>query len=247
LKSSRVEELKGWRAVFLVLALFTSHLLSHAAPAQVQTGIVEGRVTFDGQVPPPVIVIQDGGQQPVLYLDGAGGLRFAVAFIADARTGGVSPSDAALVNQRHFIFEPQVLAVRVDQPVRFSSEDSANHNVRARDANDANTFSVNTATGSPGPFVHRFGAAAFPRPVELSCDIHPWMAAWVYVFNHDQFAVTGADGTFRIDRIPVGRHTLSVRHPAGGLARDTSVDIRPGVGTRVDIRFVSADLGRRSP
>jgi plastocyanin len=192
-------------------------------------------------------VVQDGGVQPVLYLDAEGGLRYAVAFIADALPGGIAPSAVASMNQRHFMFEPQVLAVRRDQAVRFSSEDSANHNVRARDASAANTFSVNTATGSPGPFVHRFGAAAFNPPVELSCDIHPWMAAWVYVFDHDTFAVTGADGTFHIEGVATGLHPLSVRQPAGGLARDVRIEVMGGERTRINLRFTSADLTRAVP
>ncbi len=208
---------------------------------------MEGRVTFDGAPPPPVIVVQDGGSQPVLYVDPNGGLQYAMVFVADALPSGAVPLVAASMNQRHFIFEPQVLAVRVGQTVRFTSEDSANHNVRARGASPANTFSVNTATGTVGPLIHRFGAAATSRPVELSCDIHPWMAAWVYVFDHDAFAVTQSDGSFRIERVPVGPHTLSVRQPSGGLTRDVTVDVRAGQTTVVAVRFTPVDLGRRSP
>jgi len=209
--------------------------------------MVEGRVTFDGPPPPPVIVIQDGGSQPVLYVDRTGGLRFAVVFLADAHAAAGPPTDEEAMNQRNFIFEPQVLAVRVGQTVRFTSEDSANHNVRARDVSAANTFSVNTATGTVGPLIHRFGAAATNRPVELSCDIHPWMAAWVYVFDHDEFAVTKSDGSFRIERVPAGRHVLNVRQPSGGLARDVTVDVRAGRTTVVAVRFSPADLWQALP
>ena len=40
---------------------------------------------------------------------------------------------------------------------------------------------------------------AAPGLVDLHCDVHPWMQAWVATFNHDQFAVSDAAGRFRID------------------------------------------------
>jgi hypothetical protein len=126
--------------------------------------------------------------------------------------------------------------------VRFTNDDSANHNVRTRDSNAANTFSINTASGSVDPNTHRFVATPPGRPLELSCDIHPWMAAWIYVFDHDQFAVSNADGRFRIENVPAGRSRIAVRQPSGRLARDLVTDIRPGETTHVDVRFTSEDV-----
>jgi plastocyanin len=213
------------------------------AQGQAATGTIEGRVTFDGTPPPPTIGIQDGGSQQVLYVDRSGGLRYAVVFLPDARPGGSSVPATAVMNQRNHIFEPQVLAVRGGQTVRFTNDDPANHNVRAQDSSAANTFSIQTASGSVGPDTHRFMATPAGRPLELSCDIHPWMAAWVYVFDHDQFAVTTADGRFRIDNVPAGRYRIAVRQPSGRLARDVAVDVRADVTSRLDVRFTPADVG----
>jgi hypothetical protein len=127
--------------------------------------------------------------------------------------------------------------------VQFTNDDPANHNVRADDSNPANRFNLDTATGSAAANVHRFASMPAGRPVQLSCDIHPWMAAWIYVFDHDRFAVTTADGSFRIQNVPAGPHRLAVRQPSGRLARDLTVDVRPGETTRLDVRFSAADLG----
>ena len=64
---------------------------------------------------------------------------------------------------------------------------------------------------------------------------------WVYVFEHDRFAVTAADGRFRIAGVPAGRHRLTVRQPSGRLARDLFVDVRAGETTTVDVRFTPAN------
>lgn len=217
--------------------------LHHAARAQATTGAIEGRVSFEGTPPAPTVLAQTGRPQPVLHVDPSGGLAYAVVFLPDARPLEGPPPQTATMNQRDFIFEPRVLAVRAGQSVRFTNDDPASHNVRAQDSNPANTFNINTASGSVGPDTHRFAATPAGRPLELSCDIHPWMAAWVYVFEHDQFAVTKPDGTFRIDRVPAGRRRISVRQPSGRLARDLAVDVRAGNTTRLDLRFTASDIG----
>ena len=52
-----------------------------------------------------------------------------------------------------------------------------------------------------------------PRPVDLKgnnqvvhfqCNIHPWMDAWVLVFNHPYAAVTDQDGNYEIKGVPGG-------------------------------------------
>lgn len=218
------------------------------APAVIKeaaTGALAGRVTFDG-TPPAPIVGEEGGPQPVLHVDRTGGLRYAVVFLPDAPPGDAAPPATATMNQRNFVFLPQVLAVRNGQIVRFTNDDPANHNVRAQDSNPANTFSINTAAGSLDGDTRRFAATRPDRPLELSCDIHPWMAAWVYVFTHDRFAATDADGRFRIDNVATGRHRVAVRQPAGGLARDLAVEVRPDGTARLDVRFTPTDMGMPS-
>lgn len=214
-----------------------------AVSAQYGSGGIEGRVTFTGTPPSPTMLTEDGSSQPVLYLDPSGGLRYAVVYLPDAPESSTPPPAAVTVNQHHFIFEPQVLAVRAGQTVRFTNDDPANHNVRAKDSHPANTFSLHTASGALDPYAHQFAPTLPGRALELSCDIHPWMAAWVYVFEHDQFAVTAGDGTFQIRNVPPGAHRIAVRQPAGRLARDVALDVRAGETTRLDVRFASSHLG----
>ncbi|MSQ95737.1 MAG: hypothetical protein EXR98_14445 [Gemmataceae bacterium] len=41
-------------------------------------------------------------------------------------------------------------------------------------------------------------------PVSAQNDVHNWMHAYVWVFDHPYYAITKADGTFTIPRVPVG-------------------------------------------
>ena len=40
--------------------------------------------------------------------------------------------------------------------------------------------------------------------VHFQCNIHPWMDAWVLVFNHPYAAVTDDDGNYKIENVPAG-------------------------------------------
>jgi carboxypeptidase family protein len=50
----------------------------------------------------------------------------------------------------------------------------------------------------------------FDRPgvVRVFCDIHSQMSAFILVFAHRYFAVTEADGSYRIERVPAGSYSL---------------------------------------
>jgi plastocyanin len=215
--------------------------LAFAISQAPSTGAIEGRVIFEGTPPAPTFVVEGGRTQHVLYVDQTGGLQYAVVFLNDVRAGA-APTTPATLNQRDFIFEPQVLAVHAGQPVRFTSDDPANHNVRS-DAN-ANVFSVNTAAGAPLPPPRTFAPTSPDDPVVVSCDIHPWMVAWVYAFDRDRFSVTDAGGRFRFENVPPGQYRMGVRQPAGRLTRDVAVEVAAGKVTSVHVRFAQNDLGR---
>jgi hypothetical protein len=43
-----------------------------------------------------------------------------------------------------------------------------------------------------------------PLPVIIQCNIHVWMQARAWVFDHPYYAITKEDGTFTIPRVPAG-------------------------------------------
>lgn len=47
-------------------------------------------------------------------------------------------------------------------------------------------------------------------PIPFSCAPHPWEKAWVRVFDHPYFALTGSDGKFEIKLVPAGKLRLAV-------------------------------------
>ena len=66
----------------------------------------------------------------------------------------------------------------------------------------------------------------------VRCDVHPWMLAYVGVFDNPWFAVTDDAGAFAIKSVPEGSYKLVAWHERIGERRD-KVMIRPGQTTDV--------------
>jgi hypothetical protein len=55
----------------------------------------------------------------------------------------------------------------------------------------------------------------FDKPemfLKFQCDVHPWMFAWVSVFDSPYFSLSGADGKFVIKNVPPGKYTIEAAH-----------------------------------
>ena len=47
---------------------------------------------------------------------------------------------------------------------------------------------------------------------QIKCDVHAWMLAYIGVFEHPFFSVTGSDGTFTIAGLPAGTYEITAWH-----------------------------------
>ncbi len=121
--------------------------------------------------------------------------------------------------------------------MKFTNADAATHNVQA--SGEIATFNVNMPGG--GDHTVKFDRAGGARqPVQIGCVFHSAMRAWIFVFDHPWFQVTGANGKFRLADVPSGQYELELVHAAGGLRWRKRVEVKAGETTRIDIG-VSAD------
>jgi plastocyanin len=208
--------------------------------ARQSAGSVSGRITYIGKLPEPIYVFESGSSESVIAVDAQKGISAAVVYLHAPSAPAVNGLSEVVVNQRNWWFTPGVIAVRAGQPVRFTNDDSSNHNVRATHGAPANRFSAYTGTGQP--YVHRFRTNPELAPTVVTCDIHAWMMAWVYVFDHPHFTTSERTGDFTLPDVPAGRYRLSVKHGPSGLARDIELEVSSGRPTRVDVAFDTVDL-----
>jgi plastocyanin len=97
-----------------------------------------------------------------------------------------------VMDQRNLEFRPHVLPVMVGSTVRFPNNDEVDHNIFSM----SRTKKFNLGSYKPGDSK----AVLFDKPgiVELRCDVHAEMAAYVLVMKNPYFAVTDKKGNFQI-------------------------------------------------
>lgn len=181
-------------------------------------GTVTGSVTYSGKVPnlKPVSMDADPGcaskhktavPSDVLVL-GAGGSMANVMVRIKGAPASTAPTTPAVIDQKGCRYEPHVLGVVVGQPVKLRNSDGLLHNVHALPK-------VNTPFNMAMPANRVEADAKFGKEEGMfmvKCDVHPWMSAYVGVFNNTYFAVTGADGKFSIANVPAGTYDLEAWH-----------------------------------
>jgi plastocyanin len=181
---------------FLVLLLA---LLSPSTPPP--AGTLSGRV----------LLIKNGAPVPdasnvVVWLDRA----------HRSADGGVRAS----MKSEKKRFTPRVVVVSRQGAVDFPNVDPIYHNVFS--VSGGNRFDLG---------LYRAGASKekkFEEPglVRVYCNIHPQMVGFVMVVDSDFTAVTGADGYFRFDGVPVGAQRLRVWHEEAGESIELPVSVR---------------------
>jgi hypothetical protein len=84
--------------------------------------------------------------------------------------------------------------------------------------------------------------------------MEPFVHEDLYVFRHPLHTVSGLDGHFRIDGVPLGNLKVGVHHPSIGADAEAPVEVLAGVVQRVDLTVTYApkqprrvDAGRPQP
>jgi len=167
-------------------------------------GVIRGRVVFLG-TPPKVKVIEGSPmvQDESIVVGPGRGLKNVIVYLKDAPRSALPLPPPAVLDQVKCVYVPNVLALQAGQILRIKSSDAMMHNVHFKClVNPEVNF------GFPGIGQRDITLASPEPPFPVKCDVHPWMLAWIGVFDHPWFAVTGQDGNFTLDHVPAGQYTL---------------------------------------
>jgi hypothetical protein len=136
-----------------------------------------------------------------------GTLKNVIVYVKDAPLGeGGGPQ--VVLDQVECRYQPHVIALQVGQPLIVKDSDPGMfHNVNFKSEVNPPVNLHFTDAGTQGPVTFKA-----PEFFQSGCDVHPWMSAWIGVFDHPYFAVTGDDGTFEIKNVPPGNYTLAAWH-----------------------------------
>ncbi len=73
--------------------------------------------------------------------------------------------------------------------------------------------------------------------MELSCYVHPWQHAFIYVFDHPYAAISDENGRFHIADIPPGTYAVEAWHEGLGIRKIDAVRVEGGKTTAVKVSY----------
>jgi len=210
-------------------------------------GAVAGAVKFAGKAPErlkidmsmdPVCAVMGGDNYAEQFVVKDGKLANVYAYIKDGppiAMGYVGPTPAPVVmDQVGCRYTPHVIAVMHGGLVEFRNSDGTMHNIHTMSTVVGNE-TIDISQGPKGaPVTKRFKEPEVMIPVR--CNNHPWMNAFINVAPTPFFAVTGADGQFKIDGLPPGTYTLGVVHEKMG-EQTMKITIAPHGTATADFTF----------
>jgi plastocyanin len=126
-----------------------------------------------------------------------------------------------VIAQKDKTFVPQVTVVPVGTEVQFRNDDDLFHDVFS--LSKPNDFDLGLYKGGTVR-VRQFNA---PGPVELLCNIHATMQAWVYVVDSPWYGMADASGAFSIRSVPAGNYLLKAWHPSSAKVTEQPLRVEP--------------------
>ncbi len=199
---------------FMAYLGFLSPFPLSAAPSG---ATISGRVILKGTPPKPKQAdlskqpecVQMRAKDPLFSENVVTGpdnaLQNVVVYISSgpAESASAEPRQA-MFDQQNCHYTTHVLAIRTGQEIKISNYDPFSHNIHPL-AKINREWNRIQPPGVP-PFSYSYENEEF---ITVKCNIHPWMQGYFAVLKTSHFAVTGADGAFRLPDLPPGKYVLT--------------------------------------
>jgi plastocyanin len=160
-------------------------------------------------VPNEALVLGSGNTMANVLVRVVGGLPAGKAWPA--------PKEPVTMDQVGCQYVPHVMGIMVGQPFKVLNSDGILHNVHALPK-------VNRPFNMAMPPSRKEAQETFAKEEGMfvvKCDVHPWMQAYIGVFAHPFFAVTGKDGKYTIANLPAGTYEVEAWHEKLGTQKTT--------------------------
>ena len=211
-------------------------------------GKISGVVKFEGEVPekkkleitkdPKVCGVTEKFDESLVVGDGMA-LKNTIVYLMDISQGKDFDKDAKVeIDQKECRFDPHVQIIPVGTVLTMLNNDKATHNVHIFGTKKNNTeINIQQTKNRKKMRLTRFKSKNAEGPVEVKCDIHGWMKAWVAYVPHPYFAVTNEKGEFTLEDVPAGTYKLGYWHEACGTNNKEPVTVTVTAGGEVKQDF----------
>ncbi len=183
-------------------------------------GSITGTITFEGKAPKmkplkvdadPICVANNeiAPKKEWLILDENKGVKNVLVFITEGLNIDYSPpEEPVVIDQKGCIYSPHVVGIMAGQQLDILNNDGTLHNIHALPK-------VNKEFNKAQPRSKKKLSVKFEKPeapFKIKCDVHPWMGAYIGVFDHPCFSVSGDDGTYIISDLKPGEYVIEAWH-----------------------------------
>ena len=204
-------------------------MLSMAAvtvPAQLfAQAVIDGRV----QLPKPSAASLAVPRYPNQTLQpGPADRPAAIVYLDGSFPSAPAAGRPVKIAQKNLQFSPGLLAIRRGTTVEFPNEDDLYHNVFSY--SKAKRFDLGRYRKDEKPATQLFDKTGVVR---MSCEIHSHMQGVILVLDTPYFVKTDAEGNYRLQGLPSGRHVLRV-WISEKQVDERPVDLAAGSTTRID-------------
>jgi plastocyanin len=201
-------------------------------PGAVLAATVTGTVIFDGKAPAlkplamdaePVCHKAHGGKpvaNEMLVLGNGNTMGNIMVWVSKGLPAGKTypaPKTPVTLDQKGCQYVPHVMGIMVGQPYRILNSDGILHNIHTLPK-------INPSFNRGQPATVKEMTTSFPKPeglFQVKCDVHPWMSAYIGVYTHPFFSVTGTDGKFTISGLDAGTYEITAWHERLGTQSAT--------------------------
>ena len=142
--------------------------------------------------------VSGGKGASVVYVDTIAGKTFP------------APTEKVTIDQKGLLFQPHLAVVQVGATVDFLNSDKVAHNIFWPAISGNKKLSHNLGTWPSGE--KREFKFDNPGVVPLLCNVHPEMSAYIVVSPTPYYALTDADGNYKIANVPDGQYTVAAWH-----------------------------------
>lgn len=149
------------------------------------------------------------------------------------------PEAPIVLDQVQCRFDQHVLLVPVGSTLEYRNSDEVPHNVHTYSLRNK-AFNVTLAAGGKKQQVVREA-----ETIQIRCDIHPWMGAFVFVSDTSYAAITDAHGAFEIPGLPPGEYEARIWHETLGKGRATVVVTEDGSSEAIEVELERKQRRRR--
>jgi plastocyanin len=168
-----------------------------------------------------------------LVADEAGNVQYAIVYVSKGHEGKnlPAPKEPAVIDQKGCRYEPHVVSMMIGQDLLIRNSDDLLHNIHALPFENKE-FNF----GQPSKGMEEKKQFTKKEIVKVKCDVHPWMSAWIGVFEHPLHAVTAAGGKFEIKGVPAGKYTVTIWHEKYKDV-NVEVEVKDGAAAAVNVEM----------